>query len=965
MRSYALVALLRSEHYLYLKYLLTPGRMPKTYFTYRITIANRERVQVEKWNSLHQPLGDPSGVFRYLDKLNELAPLLTRASNNELNSSNDVRRLGETLFDILFDDGLCRDFVGFYEQVVHQDTQLLRIELVIDEQGMPEVAALPWEFLCLPERANLGTIWLSTASEVVFSRRRAQYFAAQPIQLQKGEKLRIALIVASPPDLPPVSHQPIQKSLDELAREKPDLVELLPVLQNANPATIDEVLSQTPHIVHFIGYCGLENEKGPEVGVFLVDTDLNQAMWVEADYFSELLNQHRPGLVILQAGQSGQLSASCAFTGVASRVLQQNIPVIVAMQYEMSDIVSSQFPRRFYEKLAKGVPVDIAAQHGRRAIGLSPKALYKKRDFATPVIYMRVENGYLFERYKEKPSAPSSSVEQKRRLEAAMPKQCQVVQPTEVRVMVALHDSPGLRAALPDYTESGDLIEKNDVVQNDVPLEFPVDSKTQEPLPINVFVSLTAPDFKVEQPAKSIRVSPRYDSGIVTFFLTPIISQKRRRVIVEWFGDERKSTLLGSLTLITDVVESQVSLTNVPWEIKDFQFMPADEFAPNVTQSLSNSVPTQAPQETLSIEQVVQQSGKFRVQINIDALEQDIQIGDAYLVESGNFSSLELSQIKAESSPPLNYPPYLALNQYEFETATCEYESEMATYVDGDFAGPASVEPETSLLIIRRERRSSLYYIEGLTNEISLLMLLIPSGTFIMGSPWDEIERSSAEGPQHEVQVTSFSISRYPITQAQWRAVANLPQVNRELNPDPSRFKGENHPVENVSWYDAVEFCDRLSLHTGRHYRLPTEAEWEYACRAGTVTPFHFGKTLTTDLANYEGIKAFANGPLGEYRQETTLVDYFGIANAFGLTDMHGNVWEWCLDQWHDNYEGAPLDGSAWISDTDASFQLIRGGSWNDSPENCRSASREAVAAEHRSPTIGFRIACSPPQIEK
>jgi hypothetical protein len=309
----------------------------------------------------------------------------------------------------------------FYEQVVHQDRQFLRIELVIDEQEMPEVAALPWEFLCLPERANLGTIWLSTAPEVVFLRRRAQSFAAQPIQLQKGEKLRIALIVASPSDLPAVSYQPIQESLEKLDQEKVNLVELLPVLQNANPTSIDEVLSQSPHIVHFIGYCGFQNDQGQEIGVFLVNTDLNQAMWVEADYFSELLNQHRPGLVILQASQSGTLSASRAFTGVASRVLQQNIPVIIAMQYEVSDTVSSQFPRRFYKQLAEGDPVDIAAQCGRRAIGLRPEALYKKRDFATPVIYMRVEDGYLFERYKEEPPEPSSSIELRRRLEAAMP----------------------------------------------------------------------------------------------------------------------------------------------------------------------------------------------------------------------------------------------------------------------------------------------------------------------------------------------------------------------------------------------------------------------------------------------------------------------------------------------------------------------------------------------------------------
>ena len=169
--------------------------------------------------------------------------------------------------------------------------------------------------------------------------------------------------------------------------------------------------------------------------------------------------------------------------------------------------------------------------------------------------------------------------------------------------------------------------------------------------------------------------------------------------------------------------------------------------------------------------------------------------------------------------------------------------------------------------------------------------------------------------------IQPFCLGKYAVTQAQWRAIAALPQINRELNPDPSGFKGDNRPVEWVSWLEAVECCDRLSRQTGRSYRLPSEAEWEYACRAGTTTPFHFGETMTTELANYCGEDrdiggrlykgAYGVGPQGAYRQETTAVGSFAVANAFGLFDMHGNVWEWCLDHWHENYQGAPTDGSA------------------------------------------------------
>jgi formylglycine-generating enzyme required for sulfatase activity len=203
-------------------------------------------------------------------------------------------------------------------------------------------------------------------------------------------------------------------------------------------------------------------------------------------------------------------------------------------------------------------------------------------------------------------------------------------------------------------------------------------------------------------------------------------------------------------------------------------------------------------------------------------------------------------------------------------------------------------------------------------------------------------------------------MGRYPVTQAQWRAVAALPE--RELNPDPAEFKGENCPVERVSWYDAVEFCARLSAHTSRQYRLPTEAEWEYACRAGTQTPFYFGKTLTTEVANYDGNYTYADGPKGEYRQETTPVDHFGIANAFGLSDMHGNVDEWCQDHWHDSYEGAPTDGSAWIEGGDSGRRILRGGAWNDDPRYCRSAYRVFSGPGVGYNDGGFRVVCSAPR---
>ncbi len=263
---------------------------------------------------------------------------------------------------------------------------------------------------------------------------------------------------------------------------------------------------------------------------------------------------------------------------------------------------------------------------------------------------------------------------------------------------------------------------------------------------------------------------------------------------------------------------------------------------------------------------------------------------------------------------------------------------------------------------ILRQEQQAYRLREPLPGTAPLDMVAIPGGTFLMGSPEDEPEGYADELPQHEVTVLPFFMGAYPVTQAQWWVVANLPQVERELDSDPSNFKGDNRPVESVSWYDAIEFCARLSAHTGRQYRLPTEAEWEYACRAGTTTPFHFGETTSSELANYDASSVYADGPKGEYRKETTPVDYFDVANAFGLSDMHGNVYEWCQDHWHSNYEGAPIDGSAWIEGGNSEERVRRGGSWYDAPRNCRSACRDNGVIVIRVSSFGFRVVCSAPR---
>ncbi|GAB1544159.1 hypothetical protein NUACC21_68350 [Scytonema sp. NUACC21] len=258
---------------------------------------------------------------------------------------------------------------------------------------------------------------------------------------------------------------------------------------------------------------------------------------------------------------------------------------------------------------------------------------------------------------------------------------------------------------------------------------------------------------------------------------------------------------------------------------------------------------------------------------------------------------------------------------------------------------------------INRRSGQARFFVEKLPFDVNLEMVEIPGGTFRMGASETEEGSLDYERPRHQVTVQPFFMGKYAVTQEQWEKVADfLPKVNRELKPHPSYFKGENRPVECVSWYDVEEFCARLSKHTGKEYRLPSEAEWEYACRAGTATPFHFGETITTQLANYDGNYTYGSGLKGEYREQSTPVGSFP-PNAFGLYDMHGNVWEWCADSWHDSYEGAPADGRVWLNNNDNN-RLLRGGSWYNLPVICRSASRDNPPKLGSSYVIGFRVVC-------
>ena len=259
-----------------------------------------------------------------------------------------------------------------------------------------------------------------------------------------------------------------------------------------------------------------------------------------------------------------------------------------------------------------------------------------------------------------------------------------------------------------------------------------------------------------------------------------------------------------------------------------------------------------------------------------------------------------------------------------------------------------------SSLPTRSHHGKAKYITLELADNITLDLIGIPGGRFLMGSPEDELEREKEESPQHQVSIRPFLLGKYPVTQAQWQAIMGT-NPSKFADADVSQSK---KPVERVSWIDCNLFCEKLSHTIGREFRLPTEAEWEYAARGRTTTPFHFGTTIGTSLANYNGEDIYGSGFEGENRRQTTDVDCFS-PNLFGLYDLHGNVAEWCADSWHDSYDNAPTDGSARTSNNPKDLKVLRGGSWLHLPGSCRSAQRIKSEPKNKSDAFGFRIAAS------
>jgi hypothetical protein len=372
--------------------------MAKGYYTYHIRIDNLEDINIEKYDPAGNDQGKLRGAFSYTKQEARLQELHRSAFADEL-GEDGVKELGELLFEALFDTRLRYDFFKLYETALSANHDL-RITLNIDEKKLPQVAALPWEFLRTPGSNDYGSeVIFSTNPHIVFTRQRSWWTPAAPIQIPPGEPIRITVVAAAPKSTDELKLGSIQfeKAWEELnvVADNNDRIKI-ELFRDATVKKIDDALKQRPHIFHFIGHGRLHDTNGQEVGeIILSDGIQNNPKFVSAKQFNELFNRHRPSVVLLHTCEGAALSTSQAFAGIASQIAGQNIPVIVAMQFEISNYAARKFAETFYRSLSNGEPVDQAVQEGRRQLALGQEG-YNTRTFATPVLFMRLNDGQLY-----------------------------------------------------------------------------------------------------------------------------------------------------------------------------------------------------------------------------------------------------------------------------------------------------------------------------------------------------------------------------------------------------------------------------------------------------------------------------------------------------------------------------------------------------------------------------------------
>ncbi len=370
--------------------------MTMNQYFYHIIVPNENTVRVRKSTPQLADKEQLTGKLN-LAKINDKIREIIKAPANL--KCGQITKVGEALFEALFDGQLREDFLAYYQEIVKKKQQRLAVILEINEEAMPEVVAYPWELMCLPEKYKQGEIYFATERKLSFYRCRYQLeeSAKLSIKINQGEQLKIALVVSKPAadsQLTNVEYQEVQQYLKRVDSQQ-EQVKFLPVMDSLDLYNIVERLeADKPDIFHFIGHGQLIEKEGEDVGQVAFVNEFGEADWKDARMFSQLFSGHTPKIVILQACETGRQSETNAFSSVASRLMLQGIPVVVAIQYKVSNQTAITFVKEFYSKVIEGNSVEMAVQKARFKLGTDNR--YEQRDFAIPVVYMNALDGYLF-----------------------------------------------------------------------------------------------------------------------------------------------------------------------------------------------------------------------------------------------------------------------------------------------------------------------------------------------------------------------------------------------------------------------------------------------------------------------------------------------------------------------------------------------------------------------------------------
>ncbi len=804
-----------------------------------------------------------------------------------------------------------------------------------------DITEAVWEILCSLSKTAFEFLALNPKTPVVRRTRNTTEINLRPMQAP----LKLLVVLASPrfQKIDAVKEKSsLQEALQEAISEGQIEVDYLGFddATEANFDTLQEYLSRQEtryDVVHIIAHGLLE--AGEEGITALVKPENLRQQTVSASSLANLFRERRVMLVILQSCQSGAVDSSVlSFSSVAQQLVACGVPAVLAMQENIDQDVATYFLKRLYKQwLGAGCPFEDALTQARH--GVYQNFADRIVSWAIPVLYISpLVDLSLNKEAHWVESNQSQMKRQERQLDAALPQKTCLGKETELLILIRVPTQSGLRELLSTQQQDYDAKPEDVRTSSTFEVSFPVDEKTEKVLPTNVKIEILTNDFDLSKKVDKVQLRPQGDSVLLIYPITPIRAGTAR--IYVFIYDNQEQVTLAQLRLKSEV---QVPI-----------------------------------KETLETEYRVISTTDQR--INLSYRDDDIRRLtlelEAYEAEAkGNYRT---AKIKWQDLYKFNpYNAFIALDRISYKSSQAETEPYYLLPQRTKIFNFETVTVNRKGEIVKKEVLNAIYYSEDLGDGITLDMVYIPEGTFMMGSP--EGEGYDHEKPQHQVTVKPFFMGKFPVTQAQWKAIASRTdlKVEIDLNPDPSYFKedppqppflkGEkaktrwDRPVEDVNWYQAVEFCQRLSKLTGRDYRRPSEAEWEYACRAGTTTPFYFGETITSDLANYSGTATYVDEPKGEYRRGSTSVVGTFPPNAFGLYDMHGNVWELCEDNWHDNYDGAPIDGSAWITERDTTA-VVRGGSCVGTPQGCRSASRNYDEPLPLVASIdyynGFRVVC-------